>query len=312
MNLSHLKYVLEVGKTNSITRAAHNLYMGQPNLSKAIKELENEIGITIFKRTAQGVQPTRKGKEFLQYASTILSQVNELESMYKRPYPAESVEFSFSVPRATYISVAAAKLIAEYSDKPHMNIYFKETSSMGSINDVASGESDFGIVRYQSIYEEYFLNSIEDRGLQQQPVRQFTTQLLMNRDHPLASYDNISFHMLSGYPEIVHGDFKVPSVPLSQIRKGAGFDAHAKCIYVYDRGSQYDILQRVPGSFMWVSPISKDYLEQRGLVMKKCLLSSLMHKDILIYPKGEPLTEPGRRFVELLVQSAGETDAAAT
>ena len=50
MNLSHLKYVLEVGKTNSITRAAHNLYMGQPNLSKAIKELENEIGITIFKR----------------------------------------------------------------------------------------------------------------------------------------------------------------------------------------------------------------------------------------------------------------------
>lgn len=307
MNLSHLKYVLEVGKTNSITRAAHNLYMGQPNLSKAIKELESEIGITIFKRTAQGVQPTRKGKEFLEYASTILSQVNELESMYKRPFPGESVEFAFSVPRATYLSVAAARLIAEYSDKPHMEIYFKETSSMGAINDVAAGESDFGIVRYQSIHEEYFLNSVQDRGLQQELIRQFTTQLLMSKDHPLASYENISFHMLSGYPEIVQGDIKVPSVPLSQIQKGAGFDAHAKRIYVYDRGSQYDILQRVPGSYMWTSPISKDYLEQRGLVMKKCLLSSLMHKDIIIYPKGEPLAQPGRRFVELLQQIAGET-----
>ena len=59
MNLSHLKYVLEVGKTNSITRAAHNLYMGQPNLSKAIKELESEIGITIFKRAFS--RPAREG-----------------------------------------------------------------------------------------------------------------------------------------------------------------------------------------------------------------------------------------------------------
>ena len=306
MNLSHLKYVLEVGKTNSITRAAHNLYMGQPNLSKAIKELESEIGITIFKRTAQGVQPTRKGREFLEYASTILSQVNELESMYKRPYASESVEFAFSVPRATYVSVTAADFIAEYADKPHVNIYFKETSAMGAINDVASGESDFGIVRYQSIYEEYFLGSIQDRGLSQELVSAFTTVLLMSKDHPLASYENVSFHMLSGYPEIVQGDFKVPSVPLSQIQRGASFQSHAKRIYVYDRGSQYDILQRVPGSFMWVSPIPEEYLQQHGLVTKKCQLPSMLHRDIVIYPKREPLSEYGKRFVELLRKSTVE------
>ena len=131
---------------------------------------------------------------------------------------------------------------------------------MGAINDVASGESDFGIVRYQSIYEEYFLGSIQDRGLSQELVSEFTTVLLMSKDHPLASYENVSFHMLSGYPEIVQGDFKVPSVPLSQIQRGASFQSHAKRIYVYDRGSQYDILQRVPGSFMWVSPIPEEYL----------------------------------------------------
>ena len=83
MNFSHIKYVVEVENTGSITKAANNLYMGQPNLSKAIKELEAEIGITIFKRTAKGVEPTKKGAEFLKYAKTILSQINELESLTK-------------------------------------------------------------------------------------------------------------------------------------------------------------------------------------------------------------------------------------
>ena len=68
MNLLHLKYAVEIEKTGSITKAANNLFMGQPNLSKAIKELENEIGITIFRRTTKGVAPTEKGGEFLGYA----------------------------------------------------------------------------------------------------------------------------------------------------------------------------------------------------------------------------------------------------
>lgn len=53
MNLQHLKYVVEVEKTGSITQAAQNLYMGQPNLSKAIRELEKNLGIVLFKRTSK-------------------------------------------------------------------------------------------------------------------------------------------------------------------------------------------------------------------------------------------------------------------
>ena len=67
MNISHLKYAVEVEKARSISQAAENLYMGQPNLSKAIRELEDDLGITIFKRTSKGVIPTQKGEEFLGY-----------------------------------------------------------------------------------------------------------------------------------------------------------------------------------------------------------------------------------------------------
>ena len=82
MNLQHIKYAVEVQKTGSITQAAENLYMGQPNLSKAIRELEKSLGIVIFKRTSKGVLPTAQGEEFLRYAKSILDQVQRIEDLY--------------------------------------------------------------------------------------------------------------------------------------------------------------------------------------------------------------------------------------
>lgn len=60
MNLTHLRYMVEVERLGSITKAASALYMGQPNLSKAIKEMEREVGIPIFKRSAKGVVATER------------------------------------------------------------------------------------------------------------------------------------------------------------------------------------------------------------------------------------------------------------
>lgn len=74
MNLLYLKYAVEVARTTSITKAAEALYMGQPNLSRAIKDLEEELGIKIFKRTSKGIVPTEEGEEFLGYARSILSR----------------------------------------------------------------------------------------------------------------------------------------------------------------------------------------------------------------------------------------------
>ena len=82
-NIQHLRYAVEVEKTGSISRAAENLFMGQPHLSKAIRELEEDMNITIFNRTSKGVVPTPQGAQFLEYARNILMQIDELESLYK-------------------------------------------------------------------------------------------------------------------------------------------------------------------------------------------------------------------------------------
>ena len=110
MNLLHLKYAVEVEKTGSITQAAENLFMGQPNLSKAIKELEAALGMLIFKRTSKGVVATPKGAEFLEKARAILSQIDAIEQEY-RPHQEDRVSFSVCIPRASYIAYAFANFI---------------------------------------------------------------------------------------------------------------------------------------------------------------------------------------------------------
>ena len=64
MNLAHLKYAVEVARTGSINKAAERLYIGQPNLSRAIKELEASLGVVIFDRSAKGMQHSVCGKYF--------------------------------------------------------------------------------------------------------------------------------------------------------------------------------------------------------------------------------------------------------
>ena len=84
MNITHLKYAMEIAKTHSLNKAAENLYMAQPNLSRAIKELEENIGISIFNRKSHGMDLTVEGEEFLEYAKKILKQIDEVESLYDK------------------------------------------------------------------------------------------------------------------------------------------------------------------------------------------------------------------------------------
>ena len=288
MNLTHLRYAVEVERTGSINQAARNLFMGQPNLSKAIKELEGETGITLFKRTAKGVQPTAKGEEFLSYAKTILSQMDELESLYK-PHQDNAVHLHVAAPRAAYLSAAFADYIASLSGDLELDIRFQETDAVTAIQQISAGEADFGVIRYQQIYEDYFLHLIADKRLQYEPLLSFPLRLLLSREHPLAKLSEIPCHLLSGFTEVAQGDFHVPALSFSQIKKSAVWESASRRIYVYDRGSQLDLLQRVPTTFAWVSPMPREALSPRGLVLRDCVPAPLLSHDILVRPKKQPL-----------------------
>jgi len=301
MNLQQLKQVIEVEKTASITQAAKNLYMGQPNLSKNIKELENELGITIFKRTVKGVEATAEGLQFLRHAKEISKKMEELEAIYK-PSQEKSFQFKISVPRATYISLAFSNFLNQVDKTQAMDIRYKETNPLNIIEDVANNESSLGIVRYQDIYEEYFLNLLKENHLQYEEIGSYHMCLLMSKNHPLATYTTIPYLTLSKYIEIVHGDFQVPALSPEKMEKMKKLEEPQKRIHIYDRASQFDLLQNVEGAHLWVSPLPFSEPAKFGLIQKECSDAGI-NKDIVIYPSKDKLTQEQLNFIELLKQN---------
>lgn len=112
MNLLHLKYAIEVARTQSISKAAENLYMNQPNLSRAIKQLEESTGFAIFKRTSKGMITTPQGDDFISKAKKLLEQIDSFESQFGKDSTPKQC-FSVSVPRVSYIAYAFGQFAKE-------------------------------------------------------------------------------------------------------------------------------------------------------------------------------------------------------
>ena len=306
MNTLHFKYAVEVEKTGSISQAAKNLFMAQPNLSKAIKELEDTLAIPIFERTSKGVIPTAQGKEFLGYAKKILLQLDKMESLYvPEVNRAARQELKLSIPRGSYISVGFANFVAELNMTKAIELTIQETNSLQTILNVADNGFHLGIIRYQTLYENYFLDYLQKNELASELIWQFSCLVLLPRQHSQASCAEIDFQTLqSSSIEIVHGDNVVPYLPTPEIKQLAveAADSNAKRVYVYERGSQMELLARIPQTFMWVSPLPQDLLDRFGLVQRSCQISNNSFKDVLIYRRGYQRSATEQLFLDKLYE----------
>lgn len=297
MNIQHLKYALEVERTASISKAAENLYMNQPHLSKAIRELEESIGINVFNRTPKGVLPTKKGAEFLIYAKNIVDQVEEVENMYKRTED-NTHRFDVSVPMACYIAQGFIEFVKEIADGDNIMVNYNETNSLEAINHVTNFENNIAIVRYQTIYEKYYLQFLEEKDLQVDPLWEFSYQVIMSVNHPLAMEKSIECSDLDGYIQITHGYHTIPSLPASKAREIKQNDDNKKEIAVYERESQFELLRNIHTTYMWASPTPASIINTMPLIQKKCNIENNKYKDVLICRRGYKMTEQERLFVE--------------
>ena len=294
MNLAQLKYAVEVEKTGSISQAAENLYMGQPNLSRALKELETSLRITIFKRTPKGVTPTETGKQFLRYAKNILTQIDELEHLYA-PGNAAKQAFRICIPRSSYITYAFVQLVSSLDFMQEVELDICETNSVQSIHNIEEGTYNLAIIRYQVEHEPYFFNLLREQNLQSRTIWEFEYLLLMSTQHALAQKEQILFEDLTPYLEIAHGDISVP-YPSNNAEQ----TAPKRRVYVYERGSQFDLLTHVPQSYIWVSPVPDETLARYSLVQRKCYSNMHRYRDVLIYPKNYKPNKLDQSFIDNL------------
>lgn len=301
MNILHMKYAVEVARVGSLNKAAENLILAQPNLSRAIKELERELGIQIFKRSSTGMTLTVEGEEFIGYAKDILDHIEQVDMIYKTG-AAKKLRFSISVPRACYISEAFAEFSKSIPDK-NVEIFYKETNSQRTISNILNSGYKLGIIRYAENYDKYFKAMLDEKKLACELIAEFSYQLIMSRDNPLAQKEEITFDDLSDYIRIAHADPYVPSLSMAKVVREELPDNVKRCIYIFERASQFDLLSKNTNTFMWVSPTPCDILEKYNLVQKKCKSNTKVYRDILIYKKGYKLTELDKRFITELCLS---------
>ena len=301
MNILHVKYAVEVARAGSLNKAAEKLYVALPNVSRSIRELEADLGITIFDRSARGVTLTPEGEEFIGYAKGILAQIDQVERLYKDGAPGKQ-RFSISVPRACYISDAFAQFSRTLSDAP-AEIFYKETNSKRTIQNILEHDYQLGIIRYAENYDQHFKAMLEEKGLTCELVTEFSYVLVMSRDCPLAHKDGITYDDLSGYIEIAHADPYVPSLSMAKVLKEEHPDNIDRRIFVFERASQFELLSQNPDTFMWVSPVPQDMLDRYGLVVRRCIAHERVYKDMLVYRKGYKLTALDQQFITALCQA---------
>lgn len=276
MNLSHIKYIVEIEKTGSITKAASNLFMGQPNLSKAVRELENEIGTEIFRRTSKGVEPTAEGRKFIAKAKDVLLSVAELEELYKaksEPEKRLSVSYIFDF----YIASAVLDF-AEYACGVSCRCRFSPSDNEAVLRDTADGISDIGIVRFPCDK-----NSPDDPphdvtaySLECEEIGRFAECAVMSEENPLAGRKIIDREMLAEYP------------------RAGGVDADI-CI---SDGEILGALKRVPTLYALMSPVSHRELKDIGLVCRRLSDPQNDFRDLVVYRKDAALSDEAEKFIE--------------
>lgn len=297
INTSYLTFALEIERVGSITQAAQNLYMAQPNLSKAMKELEKELGFVIFRRTATGVKPTEEGAEFLYHAKRIMEQFDAVGRISQKN-GGDKLKYKISIPRGSYIVDGFTSFISEIQPEMGMDVTINETNALGTIANVADRGYNIGIIRYQTVDEDYYLTMLKNNHLTYETIWEFEYVLVMSKNHPLAQKSEITLADLENYTKITHGDEELPHDKYNHKKKSG-----RNVIYVYERGSQFDLLTNVPTTYMWVSPIPQSLLDKNSLVQRVCKAENNLYKDVMIVREDYHINEYDKLFQKKLYES---------
>ena len=198
MTLTQMKYAIAVADTGSMNKAARSLFIAQPSLSASIRELEQEIGIELFKRTSRGVLATPEGEEFLGYARQVTEQYRLLESRYiekkdiRRKFSVSMQHYSFAV--HAFVEMVRQFGMEEYEFEVH------ETRTWEVMENVKDGRSEIGILYLNDFNRKVLTKLFKENCLEFHPLFDCGIYVYIWKGHPLAECPSIGLKELEGYP----------------------------------------------------------------------------------------------------------------
>ena len=198
MTLQQLNYVITISECGSLNKAAEILYVAQPSLTGAVKELEKELGITIFNRSGRGVTLTNDGTEFLLYARQVYAQYTELLEKYGK---AGNLKKKFGVSTQHYsFAVKAFVEMVKTFDTSKYEFAIRETKTKEVIDDVSTMRSEIGILYLSDFNRKALLKILSSQQLEFHSIIHCKPYVYLWKGHPLAKQKSITLPELQQYP----------------------------------------------------------------------------------------------------------------
>ena len=296
MNFVQLRCIVEVSKTGSFTKAAENLLMAQPNLSRSIIDAEKEVGQKIFNRESRGVTLTDFGKRFCAKATKLVEEFDSFKDYLKED--TERPVFSFSGIKASYLSNAFRKMVSRLHPDA-MDLSFIETNTLESIENIAHNKCDLAVIRYNTslndIYEEYF----RSQKLKHETLKTFSYLLTINRYNPLNLKGKICFEDLTDYIHADKGETFVLNFPADRNHKDEVPLQFKKQIHLSEAETLFELVKDNRNAYFWSAPIDEEILKRYDCVQRECEGSSTsLFADVLLYKESHELNSFDQIFIE--------------
>lgn len=198
MTLTQLRYAITVANANSLNEASKKLFISQPSLSSSIKELEEETGIEIFRRTNRGISLTPDGEEFIGYARQVVEQYELIEAKYVAKEKSKK-RFSVSMQHYTFAVNAFVEMVKQFGmDEYEFAVH--ETKTYEVIEDVKNFKSEIGILYVNDFNRKVITKLFKEYDLEFFELLKCKIYVYMWKGHPLANQKEITLEELDEYP----------------------------------------------------------------------------------------------------------------
>ncbi len=303
MTLQQLKYVVTVADKGTISEAAKELFLSQPSLTNAIKDLEQEMQLIIFNRTNKGIVVSGAGDEFLSYARQVLEQANLLEERFLNG-KKQSPRFSVSTQHYSFAVNAFVDVIREFGGNQY-DFTLRETQTYEIIEDVSRLKSEIGILYTSSKNEEVILKFIKQNGLEFHKLFLAKPHVFISSKHPLAQKETITIEELDAYPYLSFEQGEYNSFYFSEeILSTLGRNKNIK---VRDRATLFNLAVGLNGYTISTGVISKE-LNGENIIARPLLVQEHMCVGI-IKQKNMPLSKYGQGYMEALTRHVREFES---
>ena len=234
MNTEHLTYILEAFKCGSVNKAARNCYISQSHLSSIIKHVENEIGYSLFHRTASGIVPTPEGLVFMSHAEKIVTERNNIQNIPEAM--AEDDSLSIVCARSAFVLQCFFDYKQRYPNHNSTHDKFLEAGLRENLKNIVARNCRLGIlVMFEQIITKYM--DLADQYNLELTILQHSIPVtaFMSKNHPLATAENIYIDDLAKYPFIA--DAHIDHDDTLEI---LGLHRNTDLLYICDRGTIFD------------------------------------------------------------------------